>query len=81
MKKVFALFIVVLLAFLLAGCNRQIVDVTYHFNYAYVELPNGEVVEGKCQSWKDYEDDQLQVVIDGVTYLTHASRVVLMAGK
>lgn len=30
-------------------------------------------------SWKDYEDgDQIQVVIDGTTYLVHSSNIVLM---
>lgn len=29
------------------------------------------------ESWRDYEGDQLQVVIDGVTYLVHSSNVVL----
>lgn len=36
-------------------------------------------VEGKVESWRDYEDgDQIQVTIDGVTYLVHASDAVLM---
>ena len=40
---------------------------------------DGSVVEGEVESWRDYDDgDQLQVTINGVTYLTHASNVVLM---
>ena len=36
-------------------------------------------IEGKVDSWKDYEDgDQIQVVIDGVTYLTDTTRCVLV---
>lgn len=35
------------------------------------------IVEGKLNSWDDYEGDQLQVKIDGVTYLVHSSNVVL----
>lgn len=62
------------------GFNKQLFDLTYQFDYAYVSLPDGEHVEGKVDSWTDYEDgDQLQVKIDGVTYLTHASNVVLVA--
>ena len=46
---------------------------------SYVELPNGTVVEGKVQSWKDFDDgDQIQVTIDGKTYLTNSTRVVLV---
>ena len=63
----------------LCGCNRQIIDLTYNYNYAIIELPNGEIIEGKVSSWKDYEDgDQIQVVIDGTTYLVHSSNVAMM---
>ena len=63
----------------LCGCNRQIFDLTYNYNYAIINLPNGEVVEGKVSSWMDYEDgDQLQVVINGTTYLVHSSNVAMM---
>lgn len=42
-------------------------------------MPDGSVVSGKVSSWRDYEDgDQIQVVIDGVTYLVHSSNIVLM---
>lgn len=40
----------------------------------------GEIIEGKVQSWKDFDDgDQIQVTIDGKTYLTNSTRVVLVA--
>lgn len=41
---------------LLAGCNKQMVDLTYSYNRAILSLPNGEVVEGKVSSWTDFED-------------------------
>ena len=67
------------MALSLGGCNRQIVDLTYKFDRAIVALPNGEVVEGKLDSWLDYENsDQIQVKIDGVTYLVHSGDVVLI---
>jgi hypothetical protein len=54
--------------------------VTYKYNYAYIELPGGDVVEGKLDSWFDYEDsDVVQVVINGTSYLTHYENVVLIA--
>ena len=65
---------------LLSGCNKQLMDLTYSYEYAIIGLPNGEVVEGKVTSWTDYEDgDQLQVKIDGKTYLVHSSNVVLIS--
>ncbi len=83
MKKLIALLLVVILALtvmLLAGCNKQLVDLTYSYEYAIIGLPNGETVEGKVSSWTDFEDgDQLQVRIDGKTYLVHSSNVVLIS--
>lgn len=63
----------------LSSCgNKQFIDTTYTFKYAEIKMPSGEVVKGKVSSWKDYEDgDTLQVVINGETYLTHISNVVL----
>ena len=83
MKKIIALLlavIVLLSVCLLAGCNKQLVDLTYSYEYAIIGLPNGQVVEGKVSSWTDYEDgDQLQIRIDGKTYLVHSSNVVLIS--
>ena len=83
MKKKITLLlciIAVLTALILSGCNKQMVDLTYSYEYGIIGLPNGEVVEGKVSSWTDYEDgDQLQVKIDGKTYLVHSSNVVLIS--
>ena len=83
MKKLIALLAAVIAVFsvcLLSGCNKQMVDLTYSYEYAIIGLPNGETVEGKVSSWTDFEDgDQLQVKIDGKTYLVHSSNVVLIS--
>lgn len=83
MKKhiAIALAVVLLVGILvLAGCNKQLVDLTYSYEYAIIALPNGEIVEGKVSSWTDFEDgDQLQIKIDGKTYLVHSSNVVLIS--
>jgi len=64
---------------LLTACNKQIIDTTWNFDYAYVKLPDGSVVQGELDSWKDWDDsDVIQVKIKGVTYLTHYSNVVLI---
>lgn len=61
------------------ACNMNVIDLTYSYNYAYIKLQNGEVIEGPVSSWRDYEDgDQLQVTIDGETYLVHASNCTLV---
>ena len=83
MKKWIAIILaVVLLAglLILAGCNKQMVDLTYSYERAILVLPNGEVVDGKVSSWTDFEDgDQIQVKIDGKTYLVHSSNIVLIS--
>ena len=67
---------------LMTSCNKQIFDTTYNFNYAYIKLPTGEVIEGSVNSWKDWDDGSsiVQVkLINGTTYLTHYSNVVLIS--
>ena len=79
MKKILVIALLCFMVFL-CSCNYQMVDLTYNFDYAYIKLPNGEVIEGEVQAWRDYEDgDQLQVTINDVTYLTHASNVCLIS--
>lgn len=80
MKKFLALALTLVVLFLIAGCNKQMVDLTYSYEYAVLSLPNGEVVEGKVSSWTDFEDgDQIQVRIAGKTYLVHSSNIVLIS--
>lgn len=83
MKKKIALVLATMMLTIgtLTGCNKQVVDLTYKFDKAMIAMPGGEVVEGKIQSWMDYENsDQIQVKIDGKTYLVHSANVVLIAG-
>lgn len=80
MRKFAIAIATILLAMSLSGCNKQVVDLTYSYERAIISLPNGEIIDGKVQSWTDYEDgDQIQVKIDGVTYLVHSSQVVLIS--
>ena len=83
MKKLMAVLcaVIVLLSVLVfAGCNKQMVDLTYSYERAILVLPNGEIVEGRVSSWTDFEDgDQIQVKIDGKTYLVHSSNIVLIS--
>ena len=59
--------------------NRSLIDTKYRFDRAVIQLPGGEVVDGKVTSWLDYDDsDAVQVTIDGKTYLTHYTNVCLI---
>lgn len=78
MKKILCLIMIICIL-IFTGCNKQIIDTTWNFDYAYVKLPDGSVVQGELSSWKDWDDsDVIQVKIKGVTYLTHYSNVVLI---
>lgn len=80
MKRWLALALVLIMVVgLLCGCNIQILDTTYSYERAIVALPNGETIEGKCSSWKDWDDGTVQVVIDGKTYYTHSVNVILIS--
>lgn len=66
---------------LLTACgNQSLIDTTYRFDKAIINLHNGTIIEGNVQSWRDYENsDQIQITINGKTYLTHISNVILIA--
>lgn len=73
MKKIFAVALAIFMAVSMTACNKQIIDTTWSYERAIVRLPDGTVINGKLQSWSDYDDgDQIQVKIDGVTYLVHS---------
>lgn len=62
-----------------AGYNKKTFDTVYEFEYGYIAMPNGECVKGKVENWTDFEDgDMIQLKIEGKTYLTHSSNVVLV---
>ena len=83
MKKYIAIVLAAVLLvgiLILAGCNKQLVDLTYSYERAIILLPNGEVVEGRVSSWTDFEDgDQIQVRIEGKTYLVHSTNIALIS--
>ena len=79
-KKILALCLIAVISISMVGCNKQIVDTAYNYNEAVLSLPDGTIVKGKVNSWTDFEDgDQIQVKIDGKTYLVHSSDIVLIA--
>lgn len=80
MRRLIAVLVLIVMLVTFTGCNKQLVDLTYAYDRAIIYLPNGEVVDGKISSWSDFDDgDQIQVKIDGKTYLVHSSNIVLIA--
>lgn len=80
MKKILAVVVLVALMAVLTGCgNRDMFDTVYTYEEAVLVMADGTIVRGEVDSWRDYEDgDQVQVEIDGVVYLVHASNITLM---
>ena len=81
MKRLICALLVVIMLMTMAACGNQAVfDTTWSFERAIVFLPNGEKIEGSVNSWTDYDgSDMIQVTIDGKTYLTHSSNVVMVS--
>lgn len=79
MKKFIAIFIATVATVVFCGCNRQVVDLTYSYDYVQLKMPDGTIVEGKLDSWHDYDGEQVQVVIDGVTYLVSSVNLVMVS--
>lgn len=79
MKKLLAIILAVAIALCLCACNYTLLDTQHYFDSAVIRLPDGEIVSGKVERWADYEGDQLQITIDGITYLVHANNATLIA--
>lgn len=77
-KKILAALLLTMT--LLSGCgNKDMWDTVYTYDRAIILLQDGTVVDGKVESWSDYEDgDQIQVTIDGTVYLVHSSNITLI---
>lgn len=77
-KKIALIALLVLITVCFCGCNRQIIDTKWTFRWAILQLGNGELIEGPVTSWTDFEDsDCVQFTMNGITYLTHYSNVIL----
>ena len=82
MKKIFACICAVAMAIGLCSCsNKQFIDTTYTIDYAIIKTADGEIVEGKVKSWKDFEDgDTIQIQFEDYgTYIVHMSNATLKA--
>lgn len=80
MKRVIVVLLMIFIMLSLVSCNYKSMDTVYQFDYAIIRLPNGEVIEGKIISWRDYEDgEQLQLKLeDGNTYLVNSFYTTLI---
>jgi uncharacterized lipoprotein NlpE involved in copper resistance len=79
MKKIILVLLGVLV---LTGCNLQVIDTTWKYDVAYINVGDQTIV-CDVSSWKDYKNsDMIQVKCkDGRTFLGHSSAIILQSGK
>ena len=82
-KKLTIIFLALLMICSLTACNYSgydFVDNNYHFDYAYIFLPDGNTISGKIKAWADSEDgEQLTITFtNGDRYLVSANNCVLV---
>jgi hypothetical protein len=79
MKKIILILLGMLI---LSGCNIQVLDTTWKYDIAYINVGDQTIV-CDISSWKDYKNsDMLQVKCkDGRTFLGHSSAIILQSGK
>ena len=86
MKKIFKICAAILLAaafsISLCGCNKQLVDFTFKYDTAIIDMYDGTTITVEIENWTDYADgDQIQIKTkDGQSYLVHSSHCILIAG-
>lgn len=79
MKKILLVLLGILV---LTGCNIQVLDTTWKYDVAYINVGDQTIV-CDVSSWKDFKNsDMLQVKCkDGRTFLGHSSAIILQSGK
>lgn len=79
-KRLLLLFTLLVMPLLAACGNKDILGLTYTFEYATVKLPDGTIIDGEVEEWaREDKTDSIRVTFkDGKgTYFTHATNVVL----
>ena len=66
-------------SFFVFNGNRTLIDTKFYYDYAIVQLADGSIIEGKVDTWRDYDGEQLQLTINGETWLVHSANVSLRA--
>ena len=70
---------IIVMMFILTGCNQTIIDTNYTFDRAIVVLNDGTKMEIEIKEWCDYEGEQLQIKDkDGKTYLVSSFNTILI---
>lgn len=80
-RKLLALATLITGTLMFTGCNKQIIDTNYTYNYAIIGVGDTTITV-VVDKWKDYAGEQLQIIDTyGNVYLTSAENCVLMYKK
>lgn len=79
MRKIIISAIAIATIFMFNSCNKTIVDTTYTFDKAIINLGE-EYITINVKSWADYQDsNQIRVTsTEGTVYLVHSSNITLI---
>lgn len=79
---IITLIVIIFSICLLTACDYRgydVVDNNYHFDYAYISMPDGTLIEGEIKTWADAEGEQLTITMkDGKRYLVNSMNCVLV---
>lgn len=78
MLKIKKPLFIALMSLFLTGCNYEMVDLKYEFNYIYCDyeyLPKEIIIK----SWTDYDGEQLQITDENDNVLLVSSYHCIMA--
>lgn len=63
----------------ITSCNYSVEGEGFKYSYAIIKLPNGEIVEGKVDSWSTASNcDLIRIKINGTAYCTNIDNCVLI---
>lgn len=68
MKKIALIIIIVAIVCMLTACNYQLFDYNYEFTNALVKVGD-EWVNVEVKSWRDYDGEQIQLILNDDTVL------------
>ena len=80
MKKILAFVLILML--LCSGCDDSFIDGSRIYDYAYIFLPNGEIIEGDPEYVVFRRtNDVVSICINGCAYVTSYENVLLISKK
>lgn len=81
MKKIILIIVLILICFIVSGCNVSSSTATPDGSTLYgtcmIIMPDGTIIKGKCEDYERYSNNWIQVKIDGITYRMNDWRVTI----